>query len=87
MKEIVCKIQPFDLMQTVFLMENGKQKQAYKVPTKDFVKECYQLYSVNQADRINIKGHKKYAQGLKVQLEKTAKEAYSQNTLEVILTK
>lgn len=87
MKEIVCKIQPFDLMQTVFLMEDGKQKQAYKIPTKDFVAKCYELYSVCQVDRINIKGHKKYALGLKNQLEKIAKEAYKENNIEIILTK
>lgn len=87
MKELICKIQPFDLTQTVFLMEDNKKKQAFKIPTKDFSKVCYSLYSTNSADRINIKGHKKYALGLKDQIEKIAKEAYKENTIEIILTK
>ena len=87
MKELVCKIQPFDLMQTVFLVEDKKQKQAFKIPTKDFSKACYNLYSTNSADRINIKGHKKYALGLKDQIEKIAKKAYKESTIEIILTK
>lgn len=87
MKELVCKIQPFDLMQTIFLMEDGKQKQAFKVETTNFVNECFSLWSSLNADRINLKSHKKFSIGLKKKLEKTAKAAYSGNKIEIILTR
>ena len=87
MKELVCKIQPFDLMQTVFLVEDKKQKQVFKIKTADFAKECYSLWSTHEADRVNIKGHRKFSMGLKDKIEKIAKEAYSQSNIVVIVTK
>lgn len=86
MKELVCKIQPFDLTQTVFLLEDKKQKQVFKVKTTDFAKECYTLWSTYSVDRINIKGHKKFSMGLKDNIEKIAKGAYSKSNIEVIIT-
>lgn len=87
MKELVCKLQPFDLMQTVFVIEDNKQKNVIKIPTKEFVDRCFNLWSEYKVDQIKLKGHKKYAMGLKAQLEKTAKIAYSENNIKVILSR
>lgn len=87
MKELVCKIQPFDLTQIVFLVEDNKEKQVFKIKTADFAKECYQLWSTYMVDIINIKGHRKFSMGLKDKIEKIAKEAYSKSGIKIIITK
>lgn len=87
MKEIVCNIQPFDLTQTIYVIEDKKPVYISKVETKDFVNNAFSLWSSWGADLIRLIGHKKYALGLKQQIEKVAKTAYRNNEIKIVLSK
>lgn len=84
MDKLICKIQPFDLTQTVYIYKNGRVK-SIRIPTNEF---CEQIVSLTKAEQINcvfFKGHKKYSKGIKDQIKKYEKTHYCSDKIQIKL--
>ena len=82
MNEIVCKIQPFDLTQTVYIYKDGGVK-SIKIPTNEFCEQIIGLTRAEQIDHVSFKGHKKYSKGIKDQIKKYEKAHYCSDDIKI----
>ena len=86
MKELVCKIQPFDATQTFTLYENGVVKSNTKVPMDSFFAErVFTLAAGECVDCVYFKGHKKYSHGIVNQIKNYEKTHYHSNKLKIAI--
>lgn len=82
MNEIVCKIQPFDLTQTVYIYKGGGVK-SIKIPTNEFCEQIVSLARAEQIDRVFFRSHKKYSKGIKDQIKKYEKTYYQSDKIDI----
>lgn len=82
MDELVCKIQPFDLTQTVYIYKDGGVK-SIKIPTNEFCEQIISLVRAEQINRVFFKGHKKYSKGIKDQIKKYEKAHYCSDKIDI----
>lgn len=82
MNELVCKIQPFDLTQTVYIYKDGGVK-SIKIPTNEFCEQIIGLTRAEQIDHVSFKGHKKYSKGIKDQIKKYEKTYYQSDKIDI----
>lgn len=82
MDELVCKIQPFDLTQTVYIYK-GSGVKSIKIPTNEFCEQIISLARVEQINRVFFKGHKKYSKGIKDQIKKYEKAHYCSDNIKI----
>lgn len=82
MNKIVCKIQPFDLTQTVYIYKD-KTIKSIKIPTNNFCEQVVNLTRAEQINFVSFKGHKKYSKGLKDQIKKYEKTHYCSDKIDI----
>ena len=82
MDKLVCKIQPFDLTQTVYIYKDCGVK-SIKIPTNEFCELITNLARTEQINHISFKGYKEYYKGIKDQIKKYEKTYYQSDKIDI----
>lgn len=85
MKKIISIIRPYMLEQTLMVYEDGNKIDIKKTTMEDFNSAVFELMAKHQTCRVDLAAAKKYAEGIKLQLQEDKENLskYQFNELEI----
>ena len=85
MKKIIGILRPFELVQNFYVYEDGNKIDFAEINVDDINNTILRFSEEYEIYNVELTGPKKYAQGIKKQLEEAEMSKYSENKLKIDL--